>query len=198
MRRTLPDDGGATFEQILADAQCSLWRFEQQPGYHIDDEAGLLAAFAQGQPFDPNQAPGLRAWFDQVRRHTRRGVHVGRVRVVDSPPTLYQRWLHELDRWNTEAGEQIDYLPRPVYAQHNTNRRSRLWSPFPGAGTPDWWLVDNKLALIMHFDRDGCCTKVEVSEEPLEIANAIIHASQARNLAREIVRRAAAPAPRAA
>jgi hypothetical protein len=180
-------------EQVLAGAQRSLWRFEQQHIYQVDDESGLFDAFTKGIKLDPNQAPGLRAWFGQVRQQTtERGITIARVRVVDTPPTDYQRWLQFVDRWNRKAGEEILYLPRGAYRNHNYNERSRLWSPFgPAAADVDWWLIDDKMCVLLHIDPAGVRTKVELTTEPMEIAKAIIFRSQAENLARSIARESA-------
>lgn len=188
MRRILSDDGtlGSEFEQALTGAQRSLWRFEQQPAYAIDDEGGLFTAFRDGVKIPPTQAPGLCAWFDQVRTQTRAGMRIGRVRVIDIPPTEYQRWLQYIDRWNRDAGEEIYYLPRRAYENHNVNERSKLHSSF---GPADWWLIDEKLIVIMHIDAAGVRTKVELSDEPYELARAIIFRSHAENIAREIAAR---------
>lgn len=160
MRRTLPDDGDATFDQILLGATSSLWRFEQQRQYFIDDEDGLFTAFQRGELIEPTQAPGLRAWYRQVREQTQHGIYVERVRVVDTPPTPYQRWLQYIDRWNREAGEVIEYLPRWALEHHTgiSGLTAGNGQPFVGC---DWWLIDQKIALIIHYDAEGRRTEVE-------------------------------------
>lgn len=191
MRRTINDE---QFEQALTGAQRSLFRFEQQPAYAIDDEGGLFTAFQRGELIEPDQAPGLRAWFEQVHDQTTypRNMVIERVRVVDSPLTEYQRWLQYVDHWNRAAGEEIYYLPRPVYQAHRTNERSRFWTPFgPGTETADWWLIDGRVALIMHI-ADGVRTRVEAVEGGTSVALAIQFQWQARETARRIAADAAA------
>jgi hypothetical protein len=168
MRRTITDTGNE-LEQILSEATRSLWRFEQQPHYAIDDEAGLFAGFRDGRLIDPNQAPGLRAWFEQVEQMTKRGIRVGRLRIVDDPATEYQRWLQYVDQWNRRAGETIDYLPR--WAITGDGGRTGLEDP-PFAGR-DWWLIDREIAVIMHVDPAGVRTKIEVEDRGRELADAI-------------------------
>jgi hypothetical protein len=190
MREPLDNTDDTRFEQILSSAEHDLWRFEQQPAYLVDDEGGLLLAFAEGQRLDPTQAPGLRGWFDRVRQLTRGGVAVGRVRVLEEPPTLYQRWLQHNDRWNREAGEEIHYLSRAVYEYEREH--GRLRSPF---GRADWWLVDERQAIIMHRDRSGALLKIELSRSPAEIADAILFRAQAQTMVRDIERYDAQTAP---
>lgn len=194
MRRTLPDDRDVTFDKILQSATASLWRFEQQRSYLVDDEAGLLGDFHRGVLTPPDRAPGLRAWFDQVRSWSGRGLYITRVRVVDEPPTEYQRWLQFVDRWNRDAGEEILYLPRGLYEANRVNRRAGLWPPFPGAANADWWLIDRKIALIMRRDAIGNRTGVELVDSGPEIVNAIQFAWRADRLALAVSRSARRPA----
>lgn len=201
MRRTLPDDDDHTFDEILLGATSSLWRFEQQRRYAVDDEDALFSAFRRrGELIEPTQAPGLRAWYQQVREWTMRGVQVARVRVVDSPPTDYQRWLQALDRWNRAAGEVIEYLPRWALAANEAGMMSgQSTAPF---GDNDWWLADDSTAIVMTFDGHGMRTSVEVvdgsgdSGDELVIANAVRFATRsmaaAVALRKEAASRAAA------
>lgn len=183
MRRTLTHDRDATFDQLLLDATTSLWRFEQQRSYHVDNETGLLTDFRHGTFTPPDEEPDLRAWFDQVRDWTQRaGIHVGRVRIVDEPPTDYQRWLRYVDRWNREAGEEIHYLPRWAITR-GTAINGLLRQPF---GDSDWWLIDQKVAAIMHRDAAGDLTEIEVSDDPSEIADAVQFARRAQRAATDL------------
>lgn len=181
MRHPLSDE---EFEQALTGAQRSLWRFEQQPAYVIDDEGGLFAAFQRGEILNPTQAPGLRAWFDQVRTQAQAGLHIGRVRVVDNPPTTYQRWLQVVDRWNRTAGEEIYYLPRWAI----TNGTSTGGLHRPPFDSCDWWLIDKRLVVVMHINAAGVRTKVELIDEGPELADAIQFAWRAERAAQEIAR----------
>jgi len=187
MREELDNTDDTRFEQILAGAQRSLWRFEQQRAYVVNDEAGLFAAFQRGELIEPTQAPGLRAWFGQVRELTSlpRGLRIGRVRIIDEPATEYQRWLQYVDRWNRAAGEEIHYLPRRIYKQYGANRRGQLWSPF---GDADWWIIDDQLVLIMRRDAAGVRTCVEITDEPAEMADALQFRRHAENIARALER----------
>lgn len=186
MRRTITDESNE-LEQILNEAQRSLWRFEQQRQYAIDDEAGLFAAFREGRLIDPNQAPGLRAWFEQVEQMGRRGVSVGRCRVVDDPATDYQRWLQYVDQWNRRAGETIDYLPR--WTITSPGHLHGLQDP-PYAGC-DWWLIDRKIAVIMHIDSAGVRTKIELDDRGRELADAIQFGWRAERASIRLAERAA-------
>lgn len=187
MRRPISDDMfDSQFEGLLAGAQRSLFRFEQQPAYAIDDEEGLFAAWQRGMGLDPTQVPGLRAWFAQVRDQTRRGIYIDRVRIVDDPITEYQGWLQFVDKWNRDAGEEISYLPRwairPGSALLGLGPTDR---PFENC---DWWLIDDQLAVIMHIDPAGVRTKVETVDHGEELVGAIQFAHRAPRAARWLER----------
>jgi hypothetical protein len=143
MRRALTDQ---EFEEHIFDAQRYAWRWEQQPHYWIGYEQDKLDAFLAGAPEIPDDNPDMVAWLDQIRKLRAAGVLVGRVRVIEEPPTDYQRWLLWMDRWNTAAGEEIHYLPRWVLQQ--------MGRP-PFAPTADWWLIDGERLLIMNYAPDG-------------------------------------------
>lgn len=154
MRRTLTDDGAdSEFEQQFRMMTRSAWRWEQQPVYEVSGEQGNVNAFLAGHPEDPMDDPFVAQWMHQVAIETAAGKTIGRVRIIEEPPTDYQRWELWLDRWNTEAGETIDYLNR---------------SQLAGVGRPsfapdsDWWLFDDERLAVMHFDSAGVRIMVEL------------------------------------
>ena len=99
----------------------------------------------------------------QVATHVAEGKTYGRVRVVETPPTDYQRWMQWMDRWNRAAGEDIRYLSR------NYARRSGI---IPAIGSDDWWLFDNKRLVVMRHDASGRRIGVEAFEGEPEVAQA--------------------------
>lgn len=161
MRKVIDD---AEFWRQLAGFKQSAWRFEQQPSYDIGYEQQQVDAFLAGKPVPPTENPELGAWMEQIAKQTAEGKTVGRVRIVDSPLTDYQRWLQWLDRWNLEAGETIDYLPRG---------RAIKAGLLPAAGKADWWFFDDERLMLMHFDEAGVRTNVELLEGEPEVANAM-------------------------
>lgn len=160
MRTHLDDDD---FEHRLATVRRSAWRWEQQPVYALGHEDTMLEAFRAGRPQLPTQNPGMRGWLRQVREQTQAGVAVARVRVLDVPPTDYQRWLLWSERWNVEAGERIGYISRAELAGLPPQ-------PF---GTADWWLLDEEAVALMPFDSHGHREPGELITDPLEVAAAV-------------------------
>lgn len=157
MRRRLTDD---EFDNEIFGAQQYAWRWEQQPAYEIGYESDKLAAFLAGRPETPTDNPGMVGYLDAVRAMVRSGRRIGRVRVIDEPPTGYQRWLRWMDRWNIEAGEEIHYLSRGLLRQ--------MGRP-PVEPDADWWLIDGEKLIIMRFAPDGSGRRIEaelVADEP--------------------------------
>jgi hypothetical protein len=167
MRRTLTDKGPETeFWQQLREYQSSAWRFEQQRQYDVGYEDVQLQAFLNGDPESPMDNPELGGWMRQVAAQRAAGRTIGRVRIVDSPITDYQRWMAWMDRWNVEAGERIDYLLRADLARVSP-------APF---GDADWWLFDearpDARVMIMYFTEAGYRHRVELETDLAAIAEA--------------------------
>lgn len=161
------------FWQLLAGYQRTAWRWENQPVYAVTDEQSSVAAYLAGQPENPMDSPYLGPWMHQVAEQVRGGKKIGRVRVLEEPATDYQNWELWLDPWNTRAGEQIGYL---------TRSQAQALGPAP-FGDADWWLFDEQRVVIMHYDDAGHWIKVELSEDPEEVAAARLFAYQAVGLA---------------
>lgn len=159
MRRPLPDD---EFEERLSTIRRSAWRWEQQPAYFIGDEQPLLDAFLAGHPEPPQRAASMREWAAMIRRNTDAGLRYARVRVVEEPPTDYQRWMMWITPWCAAAGEQIDYLSRPQLAGLPP-------APF---GSADWWLLDDAAVATQPFDATGRRLPGELVDDPEAVAAA--------------------------
>lgn len=167
MTRTLTNDEWAA---ELAGFRYTAFRLEQQREYWEPGEAATIERFIAGDPEDPMQVPSLVEWFDQIRRQVSEGKRIGRVRIADEPPTPQQRWERWLDRWNTEAGEEIRYLPRS---------RAHEVGLLPAAGPDDWWLLDSSRLIVMRFDDAGHRVENLLVDDPQRV----VQACQWRDLA---------------
>lgn len=176
--RIVPDTELAAgwFAATLNSATRRLFRFEQQPAYRIGDEAPVLADFLRGVMTPPTEAPSLADWDQRVRALCARGVSIERVRIVERPPTDYQRWLRWAGQWNTAAGERIDYLERP-----EVEGPLRLLQPF---GRADWWLIDDERAVVLHFDEAGRRYRVDEVTRGADVQDAVFYARQMVRAAR--------------
>lgn len=174
MRRTLTDgDFSTEFWQMLATYRHTAWRWENQPVYEIADERRNFEAFLTGHPEDPMGDPYIAPWMLQVAEQVQAGRHIARVRVIEEPPTDYQRWELWLDRWNTAAGERIDYLTR--------SQAAALGGPlFENA---DWWLFDDSHVMLMHFDEAGRRVRVELTGDTVDVLAARLWRTRALHAA---------------
>lgn len=165
MRKILTDGGpGTEFWAEFTSFERSAWRWEQQPEYWMGYERTQFDLFLEGRPEPPTANQDLGEWMAQVAKHTAEGKTYGRVRVLDVPPTDYQRWMRWMDRWNREAGEDIRYL-------------SRGWAQaagiIPAIGSDDWWLFDDRRLVLMRHDDQGRRIQVEVFEGEPEVEQAL-------------------------
>lgn len=112
--------------------------------------------YARWQRGEPDDYAWLDPWMTLVRRVTGQGRMVRRVRVVTEPHSQYVGWEHSLTRLNIEAGEDIRWLPRHRVPEAVT---------FPLAGN-DWWLFDDRLLAVGHFDEEGRVLGSELIEDP--------------------------------
>lgn len=118
------------------------FRLETRGSYALGYERADFERFAAGSPtLFPED--WRRPWLERVAKLTGEGKSVSRVRVLDEPPTDYQRWLMQADPWHAAAGEDIRYIPR--------GRAARVGLPLPG----DWWLLDDTQVITMQFTDTG-------------------------------------------
>ncbi len=126
----------------------------QSPG----EEAGLTA-FRRGDPCPPRD-PELDEWLTILRGLPAQGRTLGRVHAITGPLTPYLRYEIE---WGyapmAAAGEDVRILHRPSWAD----------TPF-GEQPPDFWLVDDSVAAVMHYDGDGRWLGAELRSEPGDVA----------------------------
>lgn len=158
----------AEFSRQLAEFQHSAYRFEAQPTYKLGYEQTEFTRFLEGSPVPPPDVAWWRPWLEQITALTEEGKTVSRVRVLEVPPTPYQRWELWAASWHAEAGEDIRYLTRPQ--AH-------------GLGLPlkaDWWLLDDERLIVIHYTSSGAVKDKELVTDKGLVA---LH-SEWRSLAR--------------
>jgi hypothetical protein len=109
-------------------------------------------------------------WCTNIRRQTASGKYVGRVRVVDNPPTEGQLFLLSYSRCNVATGEDVRNLWR------EDAERAHL-------PAEDFWIFDSRLVAVLRFDHEDTFHDVEIITEPAEVLrycqvrDAAVHAS---------------------
>ena len=136
-------------DDLLRSFRRSAFRFETRSHYALGYEQVDYEDFLAGTPVPPPQVNWWQPWLEQIQRLTGEGKTISRVRVVDEPPSDYQRWELWAAPWHTKAGERIQYMPR--------SRARHLGLPLGN----DWWLLDGERVIRMWFtDEDEIDRKV--------------------------------------
>lgn len=145
-------------DDLLQSFRHSAFRLETRSTYALTYERADFERFLAGEPTAPPQLDWWRPWLEEIARLTANGKTVGRVRVLDEPPSDYQRWETWAARWHAEAGERIGYMPRSL--------AERLAVPL----LHDWWLLDDERVIAMWFTATGEISGRELITEPGAVA----------------------------
>jgi hypothetical protein len=153
-QRLTADDFNKLFRYFTSTA----FRLETQPVYVVAEEQPSVQRFLGGGLHTIREYPPFAAWLDQIRALTDAGKRVERVRILEEPPTDYQRWEIWSGQTNIAAGEHIGYLPR--------SRAQSIGLP----DAHDWWLFDGQRLARMHFDPSGVPLGGEITDDPEIVA----------------------------
>ncbi|MEV0399122.1 DUF6879 family protein [Actinoallomurus sp. NPDC050550] len=136
------------------------FHLELRDDYRTAYEEGPVAKWLRGEPDD---FAWMTPWLDRIRRTTQVGKTFRRVRVITEPLSDYIRWEHSVTHLNVGAGEDIRWLPRHLVPE---------WISFPADGN-DWWLLDDRLVTVGHFDGDMRVLGSELVTDPAVVADCI-------------------------
>jgi uncharacterized protein DUF6879 len=134
---------GDDFNDLFQYFERTAVRLETQGVYTVAEEQESVAEFLAGEPRPVSEFGFYAAWLAKIQAATAAGKRVERVRILDEPPTDYQRWEIWSGQYNTAAGEVIRYLPR--------SQAIAVGLPV----TDDWWLFDGEKLAVMHFSDQG-------------------------------------------
>ncbi|MFI9823221.1 DUF6879 family protein [Streptomyces sp. NPDC052013] len=155
------------FGRLFHHFEHSAWHLETRRGYASDrEDLGFDEFLRTGHaPFDLDSD-----WCRNITEQTAQGKYVGRVRVVDNPPTDGQLFLLSYARCNAATGEDVRNLWR------EDAERAHL-------PEEDFWIFDSRLVAILRFDDEDVLHDVEIITEPAEVLrycqvrDAAVHAS---------------------
>jgi hypothetical protein len=144
---------GEKFVELFRRFEQTAFRLEPRRRYNVEDEAEPYRRFLAGE--DPG-LDWLADWLDLMKHQTSQGKRVERVRVVDSSPSDYLRFMMWLTPQNIAAGEDIRYLERARAAE---------------VGLPDYdyWLFDSRLVAKFEFTPDDVPLGVYLIDDPAEV-----------------------------
>ena len=143
------DQFGMLFEKF----QHSAWHLEMRGRYASDELSDTYAQFVRSEtPTWDLDTP----WSRTIRAKTDDGAYVGRVRIVDSPPTTGQLYLLAHGDKNAALGEDVRNMWR--------EDAKRVSLP-----DEDFWIFDSYLVAMLVFDDDDNLTGVELITDPARV-----------------------------
>lgn len=145
-----PEDFDAHFDRF----HHTVIRLETLPAYDVGgSEAERIQAWRNHQP-RPERSVRTSPWLARIAVTATQNKQWRRVRVLDDPPTEYQRY--QLDSYveSQAAGEQILIASRRDV----------------GDVGPDFWLFDTDrpgvFAIVMRYDDEGHWTGADLTTDP--------------------------------
>jgi hypothetical protein len=120
-----------------------LFRLEKLENYELGSDGGDFRRYLQGEARPT--AEGRGAWLERLRGEEAAGRHSRRVHVVKPPLGEYLRYECEWGYvYNAAAGEEIRIF----------DLGAADW-PRDLRETPDFFLIDDRYALLMDYDERG-------------------------------------------
>ena len=144
-------------DELLGAFRRDAFHLELKDSYQAAYEDGPFARWQRGEPDD---SAWHEPWLNRVREATSAGKRIRRVRVVTEPLSDYIRWEHSVTRLNQEVGEDIRWLPRHLLPED---------IQFPVSGS-DFWIFDDEIVTVGHFDADGRVLGSELVTDPAVVA----------------------------
>ena len=144
------EEFSAQFERFKRSA----FRIEARDRYDVDDEREEFATFLEGKDLRTRTAE-TDPWLALVAAGKAAGRVIERVRIVGEPLTDYTRFEFAGYRDNIAAGEKVRVVPRT--ALEDTDQ---AWA------SEDFWIFDERLVVVLHYDGDGRFLGADQAEEP--------------------------------
>jgi hypothetical protein len=141
------------FAKLFDNFQHSAWHLEMRGRYAVDEATDTYAQFVRGEaPTWDLTTP----WSLGIRAKTEDGASVGRVRIVDDPPTAGQLYLLAHAEKNAALGEDIRNMWRSDAQRVNLPDE-------------DFWIFDSHIVAVCIFDDDDNLTGAELITEPARV-----------------------------
>jgi hypothetical protein len=161
---------GPEWQELVNGFETTAWRWEQQPLYASDVETGWFDRWLAGDRTPPDYVvdwiPSALAGLSEARTRTR-------VRVIDDPETPFQQWADWVADLSRAAGEVI----------HQLQRREAEHLDLIGDPLVDWWLLDDRMVLLLRFTPAGELYQVDLDDSDATLSRC----RRIRDLAEEAV-----------
>ncbi|GAA3551084.1 hypothetical protein GCM10022419_034220 [Nonomuraea rosea] len=127
------------------------FRLETLDRYEVPTDGGDFARYMKGEPGPTPERK--QAWTDRLTREREAGIRRSRVHVLRTPLTDYLRfeceWGHALNT-HLEDIRILDASERSLPAEVPDH---------------DYWLIDNRLVIRMHYDDTGRFVGAEIRDD---------------------------------
>lgn len=141
------------FARLFENFQHSAWHLEMRGRYAVDETTDNYAQFVRGEtPTWDLDTP----WSRTILAKTGDGAYVGRVRIVDNPPTTGQLYLLAHAEKNTALGEDVRQMWREDAKRVNLPEE-------------DFWIFDSHIVAVCIFDDNDNMTGAELITEPSRV-----------------------------
>ncbi|MEC3895966.1 MULTISPECIES: DUF6879 family protein [Nocardiopsis] len=141
------------FDEIFESFDSECLHMEMRDSYGTQSEIEPFAKWVNGEVDDFEWMSG---WCDTLRRGVNKGKVFRRALVVSEPLSEYQKWAHSTTTPLVEAGEDIRWV----------SRRRVSSMALPGN---DFYLIDGKKVIFMHYSGEGAMEDILVSVERSDV-----------------------------
>jgi len=141
------------FGRLFETFEHTAWRLETRRGYASDREDPTYRELVETGSITLDYDDD---WSRNIRRQVLAGKTVGRVRIIDEPPTEGQLFLLADSPRNTAAGEDIRCLLR-------SEAETRLLP------AEDFWIFDSRMVARLNFDEQDVFHDVEIITDPAAV-----------------------------
>jgi hypothetical protein len=136
---------------LLASFRTSAFRLETRDLYQVEQERQWFEGFCRGEPL-PELTPENDSWLRLVADKTAAGAGMTRVHIVRRPPSQYVQFELALQVSSVAAGEQIHIVERGTH-------------PELDRADTDFWLFDDQVVVVVHYDDQGRFIGTEQTRE---------------------------------
>ncbi|GAA4554783.1 MULTISPECIES: DUF6879 family protein [Pseudonocardia] len=142
-------------DELYRTYEHTAFRLECRDTYAIPGEDPDFDDFLAGRPFAP-RTPDDDDWLANVRHQVQAGKYFGRVRMLGHPVSDYTRFeMSTYPQENIPAGEEVRILDRRWLHADND-----AWTH------QDFWLFDDTIAVLQHYDDAGRFLGVSQAADP--------------------------------
>ena len=141
--------------EVLDRTRQDLFRIETLQSYDTAMTTGDFGRWLKGETEPTLEV--RQPWLDTLAQWARAGRPRRRVRIIHDPPSDYERYACDWGyRYNVTAGE-----PTRVLDLAEQDLPKEL-----DAAPGDWWLIDDREVVTMHYHPDGQFRGAEVLHSP--------------------------------